>query len=122
MSGSSCDLIKFLTWQPAESWTAFWTGALFAATAGLAAIAWFQIAAARKENRLTQTLIACGLYDTSSVIFECCRTLTAAKDNGQLHQNPSKFSLEILTVLNFLDGIAIDVSSRVPVELERCVF
>lgn len=116
MGGLSCDLINFLTWQSAESWTAIWTGALFVATASLAAIAWIQIAAARRENRLTQTLIACGLYDTSSVIFECCRTLTKAKDSGELQLDPGRFKLEILTVLNFLDGIAIGVSQKMYVK------
>lgn len=106
----TCSLISYLSNQSADSWTAIWTALLFFATVGLAIIAWVQIAAARRENRLTQTLIACGLYDTNQVIFSACQTIMKAKDAGTLERDAYSLRLEILTVLNFLDAIAIGVS------------
>ena len=52
---------------------------LFLATGALAIIAWVEIRAAKDENRETQTLLACGRYDTDPTIFACHKELVKAK-------------------------------------------
>ncbi len=103
------ELIGFMTGQSAEWWTALGTWAIFIATLLLGLIALGQISSAREENRITQTLIACGQYDTSTVIFESCKKIMAAKDAGTLVTDAYALRQEILTVLNFLDALAIGV-------------
>jgi len=100
--------------QSPESWTAIWTFFVFVATGGLAIIAGWQIIAARVENRKTQTLEACGRYDTDPIIFDCHKKLIVAKnykkrDDAALVARASELRLEVLTILNFLDAIAIGV-------------
>jgi hypothetical protein len=112
----ACDVIRYLAGQSADSWVAVWTFALFGATLLLGLIALSQISEGRKENRITQTLLACGQYDTSPVIFECCRTLMKAKDDGRLEADAFALRLELLTVLNFLDAIAIGVQQKLYVK------
>jgi hypothetical protein len=101
----------------AEIYTAIFTGLLFLATGALAAIAWVEISSARDENRQTQTLLACGRYDTDPIIFACHKRLVEAK-NFELKNDEALLAkavslrLEIITVLNFLDAIAIGVRQR----------
>jgi hypothetical protein len=102
-------LFELLADQSADSWVAVWTFCVFAATVALAIIAVNQIGAARTENRKTQTLLACGQYDTNQVMFDAQKVLARAKVSGELQRDPRKFRLEIMTLLNFLDAIAIGV-------------
>ena len=89
---------------------------LAAATTALAVVAYFQISAARKENRQTQTLLACGQYDTSQLIFDCVKTIRKALENKTLRRKAKAHRREIITVLNFLDAIAIGIEQKLYVE------
>ena len=100
----------------AEAWTAIGTILIALATFLLAIVAYWQIAAARFENRKTQTLLACGQYDTSPLIYHCLKRVRAAKDNGSLKSEPTKLRREIITILNFLDAIAIGIEQNLYIE------
>lgn len=105
----------------AEIWIAIFTAMLVLATAALAGIAWQEIGSARNENRETQTLLACGRYDTDPIIFTCQERLVAVKsykkrNDAALIANADKIRQEALTVLNFLDAIAIGVSQGLYIE------
>jgi hypothetical protein len=110
----TCSLIEYLSSREADSWVAIWTFALFLATGALAAIAWVEIRSAKDENRETQTLLACGRYDTDPIIFACHKKLVETKNyelknDVALLAEAKKIRLEIITILNFLDAIAIGV-------------
>jgi hypothetical protein len=100
---------------------AFWTMLVFVATAFLALIAWLQIWSVREENRKTLTLQACGQYDTNEIIFRCHKALIDAKgskaqDDAALLEKAVSLRIEILTVLNFLDAIAIGINQKIYAE------
>lgn len=100
----------------AESWTAIGTFVIALATFVLAGVAFVQITAARKENRKTQTLLACGQYDTSRLLYRCVKKIRAAKDDGSLRKNAANYRREIITILNFLDAIAIGIEQDLYIE------
>jgi hypothetical protein len=56
------------------------------------------------QNR---TLIACEKYDVDPVLDAICRKLSAAKDSGDLDSNPQTYRVDIYTVLNYLESVAI---------------
>ena len=89
---------------------------LVAATVALAAVAGYQISSARSENRITQTLLACGQYDTSPVLYHCIRRIGLAEADGSLEKDPMRYRREMMTVLNFLDSIAIGIDQDLYVE------
>lgn len=95
-----------------DAWVAVGTFLLFFATLGLVMVAAWQINAARVENRKTQTLLACGNYDLNEVIYRCRKTLIEANDRGALMDEAKALRLDIQTVLNFLDAIAIGISQK----------
>jgi hypothetical protein len=82
------------------------------ANGGLFVVAWVQLAAARRETRETQTLIACGQYDLNENVFNSHREILKAKDAGTLEQDAHRLRLEITNVLNFLDAIAIGIEQK----------
>lgn len=96
----------------AEGWTAIWTFGLTAATVALTVVAGYQISAARDEAKRSRTLAACNLYDTDPVLDASCRRLRDGKDSGDLERNPRNYRLELWTVMNYLEGIAIGVDER----------
>jgi hypothetical protein len=100
----------------AHGWTAAGTVALALATAFLATIALYQIRELRLENRKTQTLVACGNYDQNQVIFSCAQQIWQARDDGELQENPEKYCMEMITLLNFLDAIAIGIEQDLYIE------
>lgn len=112
----SCDLIEFLTKQSAESWTAVWTFALVGMTGILAWVAYVQIGAARTENRQTQTLLACANYDLNQVLYNCQEAIGDARRSGLLQAEAEFLSLQIKTILNFLDSIAIGIDQDLYVD------
>jgi len=113
---AACGLISFLTYQSADSWVAIWTFGLLIATGILARIAYVQIGAARIENRQTQTLLACNNYDLNQVLFECQTKIGDAKRRNCLANEAGRLSLEIKTILNFLDSIAIGIDQKLYVD------
>jgi hypothetical protein len=92
------------------------TFVLAAATTFLVIVAYRQITAARTENRKTQTLLACGQYDTSPLMYHCLKKIRGAKDSGSLEKDAKKYRREIITILNFLDAIAIGIQQDLYIE------
>jgi hypothetical protein len=93
-----------------------WTGLLAGVTFLVFFTGLYQIRAVRKENRLTQTLAACGEYDHSPNMYSALKVLWRAKESGDLTNNPRKYRPQIKLVLNHLDSIAIGVDQRVYIE------
>ncbi len=100
-------------------WIGFWTAAQAISSIAVAAIAWFQIASFRKEQNAQrrsqknwQTLKACEKYDTDPILTESLKILRDARNSGDLRVNPEKYTLEMITILNYLDGIMIGIEQR----------
>jgi hypothetical protein len=133
------ELDAFLRWQSADTWLAVWTFILIFATLAIAGATLylahtvqgqirssreenaFQIESAQTENRATQTLEACGRYDTDPVIYACQKKLVRIKggkkrDDAALKANSLLIRQEALIVLNFLDAIAIGVQQKLYIE------
>jgi len=68
-----------------------------------------QIYFARREAQINRTLTACDKYDLDPLLDEICRRLDIAKNSGDLVANPPKYRLDIYSVLNYLESIAIGV-------------
>jgi hypothetical protein len=100
---------EYLFGLSAHGWIAFWTFALTVVTGVLAWVAWYQIGAAREEAEKNRTILACERYDTDSILDRCCQKLAAARDTGDLVASPKSYRVEIFTILNYLESIAIGV-------------
>jgi hypothetical protein len=94
-------------WQGAqtEPWAAVQGIALIAA----ALIAWYQIGALRREQKNWETLKACERYESDQVLTQCLMALREARLANRLTAEPRRYSLEMSTILNYLEGIAIGV-------------
>jgi hypothetical protein len=86
------------------------------AAAILVGVAVAQITSTREENRRTRTLLACDRYDTDPILDACLRRLSAARENGTPMSNTSQNRLDITSVLNYLDGIAVGISQGLYIE------
>lgn len=86
-----------------------WTAITGIATAILVAVAYVQISAARGEAQISRTLAACERYDLDPLLDQICRTLADARDDGSLEKDPRKYRIEIFSILNYLESIAIGV-------------
>lgn len=93
-----------------------WTG--LSAIAGLVydvltfALVFFgvvQIISARREAKINRTLAACDRYDCDPVLDATCRRLAEARESGDLAANPQKYRLDLYSILNYLESIAIGV-------------
>ena len=97
------DLLKALSW--ADWWAAI-QGLALIATAG---IAWHQLGSLREDQKNWETLKACERYDTDPVLTRALETLRDVRNAGVLKSDPRRYSLEMTTVLNYLEGILIGV-------------
>ncbi|MFB7143349.1 DUF4760 domain-containing protein [Agrobacterium deltaense] len=110
------NLVEIGFWT-SNFWVAVGTIGLFFATLVLAYVGWYQIGHLRKESKKWRTLDACEIYDRDPVIQECLKVLRkykVNKDKGLLHTDDIK--IEALSVLNYLDGIAIGVNQGLYLE------
>lgn len=83
---------------------AFWTAATALATCAVGFIAWFQIGEIKRQQQGWETLRACNLYDLDPTLDRAvCAMRAARKTNMPLKE----VDLEITTVLNYFEGIAI---------------
>ncbi len=71
-----------------------------------------QIYFARREAQINRTITACDKYDLDPVLDEICRRLASARDNGDLETNPHIYRVDIYSVLNYLEAIAIGVKRK----------
>jgi hypothetical protein len=98
--------------------TAIATIALILATLILAWVAYVQIGAAREEareaheeTRNSRTLTLCVTYDLDPVLDAVCRRLTTAYESGELKSDPNKFRVDLYSLFNFLENLAIGIRS-----------
>ena len=96
------------TSHPAE-WTNVWTALGAIATWALFVGVFVQIRAARKDRRGWETLATCERYESDPILDQCSRTLRAARLSGDIDLHPELYKLDALTILNYLDGIAIGI-------------
>jgi hypothetical protein len=75
----------------------------------LVIFAYVQITSARKEARINRTLAVCEKYDLDPLLDKFCRTIAAARDNGDLELNPRAYRLDMCSIMNYLESMAIGV-------------
>jgi hypothetical protein len=85
------------------------SGVYDALTLALVIFAVVQIRSARREARINRTLAACDRYDFDPVMDSILRKLATARDSGDLVANPQNYRLDLYSILNYLEGIAIGV-------------
>jgi hypothetical protein len=68
-----------------------------------------QLMSFRHNAKVRDTLSACERYDTDSVISECLRNLKRGEDSKDILTAPLSYSLDLITVLNYFEGIAIGI-------------
>jgi len=103
-------------WQSPEFWTAVGTGVLALATLVLIGIGVSQVHALKRQNRRWQTLAACDRYNFDPILDSCLKTLRTAKQENKFNGNESNYRLEITTIINYLDGIAIGIYQGLYIE------
>jgi hypothetical protein len=87
--------------------TAMGTFGIAAATVLLAAVAGYQISEARRETRTNRTMQIVGRYDECPVMEQTLRNLAGARDKGDLASNVTTYRLDIVSLLNYLETIAM---------------
>jgi hypothetical protein len=75
-----------------------------------AIVAWWQIQALRAQQKGWETLHACRQYDTDAVLDKALSVVRDARTRGDLAKDPLPWRLEIVTVLNYLEGIATGIA------------
>ena len=102
-----------------------WTTELWIAIgtvgSGLATVAVFitgliQIRSIRDEGRRSRTLDICDRYDFDPILDHALRELRQAKSDGSLDKDPKALRLQVSTLLNYLDGIAIGIEQGIYIE------
>lgn len=106
--GEALAIINFISINWLEIWAAVQGFAMIAA----AAIAWSQIHLLRRDQKNWETLKACEKYDTDSVLMAALQILRDARNSGDLTNSPKKYSLEMITILNYFEGIIIGIEQR----------
>jgi hypothetical protein len=76
-------------------------------TACLIGFAGLQIYFTRRDAQINRALAACEKYDLDPLLDAICRRLAAARDSGELHNNTYLHRVDIYTILNYLESIAI---------------
>jgi hypothetical protein len=99
-----------------EFWIAAGTIVLAGATIALILIGMGQISAIKRQNRRWQTLAACDRYNYDPIMDACLSKLRDAKKEGRFKDHEKDFRLEITTVLNCLEGIALGIYQGLYIE------
>ncbi|GAB9246853.1 DUF4760 domain-containing protein [Bradyrhizobium diazoefficiens] len=79
-------------------------------TAGLLFFAVYQVTTARADAKINRTLAACDRYDTDPVLDGVARRIAEAFDNGDLAKDPKKYKVDLFSIFNYFESIAIGVS------------
>jgi len=86
------------------------------ATASVACVAWYQISAARGEERKGRTLEMVQKYDHDPILDRALRRLARARDGKLLSANPIVYRMDIFVVLNYLETMAIGIRQGLYIE------
>jgi hypothetical protein len=78
-------------------------------TAGILWFAGTQILSARREARINRTLAVCDRYDNDPILDQISRRLSVAHDDGSLSADPSKYRIDLYSIFNYFESIAIGV-------------
>ena len=76
-------------------------------TGAAVAVAWYQLWKLRKDQRGWETLKMCERYDTDPLLDTALREIKKVRDANSLKTHAFNVRLDITTILNYLDGIAI---------------
>jgi hypothetical protein len=90
-------------------WSTIWAAVQGAALTLTFIVAAYQLWALRDEQCGWETLRACERYETDPVLDRVLRRLKRARDSGTLASDPRLFSLDAITVMNYLEGLAIGI-------------
>lgn len=92
------------------SFSVSWDALQAAGTFFAAGIAWFQISSFKRQQKGWETLKACERYESDPILDACLRTIREVrKADGGLPAGAQSVSVDIITILNYLDGLAIGV-------------
>lgn len=99
-----------------EAWIAVGTLLLVVVTTFVGSVGLCQISEARAEASRNRTIAACDRYDTDPILDRCCLALAKGRKDGSLETNPEDYRIEMFTILNYLEGIAIGVEGGLYVD------
>jgi hypothetical protein len=115
--------LMYFPWKPSgqntfwgldsTAWTAI--GALSNAaycilTGGLLAFAVYQVLSTKEDAKITRTLAACERYDIDPVLDQITRRISIAYNNGSLHTNPERYAVDLNSLFNYFESLAIGVA------------
>jgi hypothetical protein len=70
----------------------------------------FQVGTTKAEAKINRTLAACDRYDTDPVLDRVSNRISKGFHDEDLANNPKDYNLDMLTLFNYLESIAIGVS------------
>jgi hypothetical protein len=79
-------------------------------TAGLLGFALYQVRSAKADAKINRTLTACDRYDTDPVLDKVTRRIADGLDDGSLDKNLKEYKVDLYTLFNYFESIAIGVS------------
>ncbi|MEY2542062.1 MAG: hypothetical protein QOI22_1664 [Verrucomicrobiota bacterium] len=115
--------LMYFPWKPSgqntfwgldsTAWTAIGAlsnAAYCALTAGLLVFAVYQVLSTKEDAKITRTLAACERYDIDPVLDRITRRLSIAYNNGSLHANAARCAVDLNSLFNYFESIAIGVA------------
>jgi Domain of unknown function (DUF4760) len=107
----ACPFLLWKFWSnfTPEQWTAIGTVCLAITTALLYFSAMWQLFLIKKEAKKNRTLDICNRYDNDPTFDSATELLATAKQTGDLKANPVRYKKAIVTILNYLDSVAIGI-------------
>lgn len=83
-----------------------WQGILITV---LAVTGIYQLLTIRAQAKKSHTIDICKSFATDPLLFECRKKLREGRINGDLALHPHNYAIQILTVLNYFDNLAIGI-------------
>jgi hypothetical protein len=79
-------------------------------TAGLLVFAIYQVLTIKRDAKINRTLAVCERYDIDPVLDQIVRRLDQARDDDTLRNEPKKYSVDLDSLFNYFESIAIGVN------------
>jgi hypothetical protein len=92
------------------------TVVLAVATVVLVVVGWSQIVSIRNDARKTRTLEICNRYETCPILHAAVSKLRTARDAHAYEQNRRAYRIDAITLLNYLDSIAIGIEQNLYID------
>jgi len=93
-----------------------WEAVEACATTVLVVVGTWQIFVIKEQAKRERTLNAVTLYSSDPVLDASARTLRKAQNSGDFSKAPKDYRSDVVTILNFLDFIAIGIEQKLYVE------